>query len=736
MKLTGTNSDVLKTIRQPTKLEESSSLVFIYPMIIDKYLERKWGLLLRDFFTTQFMSQIKISNVLNITSQASRHSVTSGDAERIENAAERTAQSSLGLLTANHQPSTDLSQQYYGQMAKHEYQDKINQFRYFIRDQIMIDPRFADTRPIISNITIENLIDVPLIIGTKMSGVQSIPLFWILFFATGQYREDFDKEEITDPDDPTKIKTFTRSLRMDRPQSFEYIARMIKDVAGPKYQNYEQFLTKIAQIPANTGPGNRISAAVHAAPTEIDRAIKVFTNATNERYYSEEIGFSRNAAVSINNAYLDSTDLAASTRIRAQNLFTSFLSNYVIPITQSAVHTVVGIDEVNINAKLSMLGSNLLSTFMGTYSILDSQIKASLMSQISDNNSEASLNQLSSIERMCEANSRLSVISQLEALRNISFGLTSTRADIINFIEQLSRSAAQFQVYQQGLISNLLSMSMGVDDAKKELDSLARDGNKSIQEQFYKFFTEASRDYNDDNAQKTAIMQRQRNADGTDGPLIQQNTRLGMFLTNIPGGNIRNQNVNIETYIQQICTSLGSICSFMAYYTFFSYLCEYMGEIKAKVEIQKKDALDFPNYCLVFRKEVIESLYGALAAANYKKSKEQEDYQKKQDHEANTPIIMKRAMNFVDQKVLRNSKKEEPKKPTNDFTSFKIHETEIMNMIRVLNNRLNIPNMIVVDDKTDTIYYKWMYSGGNIMKLTYSTVQNYVKHQQEILPGY
>lgn len=732
MKLTGTNSDVLKTIRQPTKLEESSSLVFIYPMIIDKYLERKWGLLLRDFFTTQFMSQIKISNVLNITSQASRHSVTNGDVERIENAAERTAQSSLGLLTANQHQSPDLSQQYYGQMAKHEYQDKINQFRYFIRDQIMIDPRFSDTRPIISNITIENLIDVPLVIGTKMSGVQSIPLFWILFFATGQYREDFDKEEITDPDDPAKMKAFTRSLRMDRPQSFEYIARMIKDVSGPKYRDYEQFLTKIAQIPANTGPGNRMSAAVHAVPTEIDRAIKAFTNATNERYYSEEIGFSRNAAVSINNAYLDTTELAASTRIRAQNLFTSFLSNYIIPITQSVVHTVVGIDEVNINAKLSVLGSNLLSTFMGTYSILDSQIKASLMSQISDNNSEASLNQLSSIERMCEANSRLSVISQLESLKKISFGLTSTRSDIINFIEQLSRIAAQLQVYHQGLNANLLSMSMDAKDVKKELDNLAK-SDDSLRMQFYKFFTDKSRDYAQENAQKTAIMQRQDPND-ENSPLIQQNTRLGMFLGSIDGAGV--QRVNVETYIQQISTALGSISAFMAYYTFFSYLCEYMGEIKAKVEIQKKDALDFPNYCLVFRKEVVEALYGALSAANYKKTKEQEDYQKQQDHEASTPMAMKRAINFVDQKILRHPKKEDPKKPTNDFTSFKIHETEVMNMIRILNNRLNIPNMIVIDDKTDTVYYKWMYSGGTIMKLSQSTIQNYVKHQQEILPGY
>ena len=56
-----------------------------------------------------------------------------------------------------------------------------------------------------------------------------------------------------------------------------------------------------------------------------------------------------------------------------------------------------------------------------------------------------------------------------------------------------------------------------------------------------------------------------------------------------------------------------------------------------------------------------------------------------------------------------------------------------MQMIRVLNSRLNIPNIIVVDEKSNTIYYKWMYSGSNVGKLTTATVQNYVQRQKQIL---
>ena len=251
MKLTNTNSDILRTIRQPSRLEESNSLVFMYPFIIDKYLERKWGNVLRDFFTTQFLSQIKISNVLNITSSASRHTIDDSQITKLENPAEMMAQSdALGLLSNRPPPQQQQFQQYYNQLAKHEYQDKIDRFREFIKDQVRIDPRFSETRPIISNITIENLIDIPLIIGTKSSGINSMCLFWILFFATGQYRQDFDKDSLMLNPDATgdPLKNFTRSLRLDRPQSFDYIGRFIKEVVGSNFINYEQFLEKIKRL--------------------------------------------------------------------------------------------------------------------------------------------------------------------------------------------------------------------------------------------------------------------------------------------------------------------------------------------------------------------------------------------------------------------------------------------------------------------------------------------------------
>jgi hypothetical protein len=713
VKLTGTNSTILQNIRQPTKLEEQNSLIFVYPFIIDKYLERKWGGVLRDFFTTQFMAQIKISNVLNITSQATKTAVPNTNIDKLENSAERAAQSdALGLLTNRTSTTTPDYQNYYNQLAKHEYQEKINEFRSFVKSQVSIDPRFQDTRAMISSITVENLIDIPLILGTKTSSLSSIPLFWILFFATGQYRDDFDKDTLlnTSPLRPGEAETLSmpKSIRMDRSQSFEYIGRYIKSSTGIKSKNYEQFLYNITDIPAKTGPSNRISSLMHNIDTDIDKALKIFMRATNERMYSEEVGFSQNARISISNAYLDTMAEQHGTKLKAQNLFTSFVANYIIPTTQSVCNTVIGIDEVNINAKLSKLSNDLVSKFSDLYISLDSEIKNTLLKQVDEASGEAALSQLGGMEQMCEANAKISVVQILAQFKNLSFKLTSRREDIVNFIEQLSRISAQLDTYKEGLTTNLASLSGGVhkQETKQRLDSFIGTSDRDI---YYQFFKE--------------ILPSPQGPPQQGQTHVSTSNRLSQFL---------GLQTNTETYIQQVSSCLGSITTFMAYYTFFSYLCEYMGEIKAKVEIQKKDALDFPNYCLVFRKEVVESLYGALAAANYSTQVEIEKYEKK---EARTPGVIGKLASTIkssyDQKLGRQTRN--PSKPVNQFTNFKVNETDIMQMIRVLNNRLNIPNLIVVDDKSDTIYYKWMYSGGSIGKLTLSTVQNYISHQHDIL---
>lgn len=730
MKLTGTNSQTLQTIRQPTRLQESNSLVFIYPFIIDKSLDAKYGLLLRDFFTTQFTAQIKISNVLNITSSAARHSVINQDIKKMENSAELSAQSdALGLLTNRPKEQNQYDYQYYNQVQKHEYQEKINQFKQFIYDQVMTDPRFSDVNPLISDITVENLINIPLIIGTKSSAIAPIPLFWILFFATGQGTEGSSGTEemnFTGVDEK-----FSKSIRMDRPQSFEFIKRFIKEIAGPNYRNYEQYLGRVMDIPAKSNPSNRISSLMHNIDTEIDRAIKVFIRATNERMYSDEIGFSQNSAVSISNAYMTSMDSGAASQIKAQNLYTSYVANYLVPILQSVATAFINSNEMVISDLIRDITNSSIDLFMNTYKSLDLQIQQTLVERLNESSTDTSITQLANVEKMCHANAQLGVVQILAQLKTLGYDISSSRASLVRFVELGTKIAAQLATYKKGLLTNLESLSLNSTKAKDDIKKI--DPDNALYNIFYSKFIKAIIT-SKSQAGELKLNHSQRIWDVIKTP-------IGGQAPANPGPVDSEEDLDPEfrLFVNQITRILGDISSFMAFYVFFSYLCEHLGEIKAKVDVQKKDALDFPNYCLVFKKEVVEALYGALASTNYKNQVDAAKYKEEQDRNNAPGIYNTVKKNYILQtnKVRSLLKKplikDKPPPGASNFTDFKINETDIMQMIRVLNSRLNIPNIIVVDEKSNTIYYKWMYSGSSVGKLTMSTVQNYVQRQKQIL---
>ena len=53
-------------------------------------------------------------------------------------------------------------------------------------------------------------------------------------------------------------------------------------------------------------------------------------------------------------------------------------------------------------------------------------------------------------------------------------------------------------------------------------------------------------------------------------------------------------------------------------------------------------------------------------------------------------------------------------------------------MIEILNDRLKIPNIIVLDEIANTVYYQFMYmqkSG----KIKLNSLESYIKQQQDIL---
>ena len=171
-----------QTVRQPGRMAGSSmegqKLVFLYPFAVDQSLGR-YANLCRDFFTVSFVNEIKIENILNIVSSANTNVGTIGSGNNRVNPAELVYQMTrLSSTSVDDKLSIPNIEQdpYY-------YKEKLDKFNEFLQKQLKIDPRYSKFRSVFSTITINQLLDIPLIIGSKAYPVDSQYMYLILMIS-------------------------------------------------------------------------------------------------------------------------------------------------------------------------------------------------------------------------------------------------------------------------------------------------------------------------------------------------------------------------------------------------------------------------------------------------------------------------------------------------------------------------------------------------------------------------
>ena len=150
--------------------------------------------------------------------------------------------------------------------------------------------------------------------------------------------------------------------------------------------------------------------------------------------------------------------------------------------------------------------------------------------------------------------------------------------------------------------------------------------------------------------------------------------------------------------------SIADILYFLYIWNFMSYICSYINEIDIDIKIQKKDVLDFPNYTLVLPINIFKFLYIFYTSNRIKTLMK-----------TNSPSTNKELADAMFQS-------------SNTF----IPNASILKMIEILNDRLKIPNIIVLDEIGDIIYYQFMYmqSPG---KSKLNSLESYIAQQQDIL---
>jgi len=634
-------SNTYKSIYQPGNINDKS-LVFAYPFLIDKGLEGKYGELLRDFFAIQFINQIKESSIINITTSAisAGGSYTStGDSL---NPAETLARS-MGHL----QQAPDRGREYnYDVIDKRDYQDKLYQFQRFIQNQVYNDPKYADLKPLISSVTVENLLDVPLIVGSKSYGIDTNVLFWIMFIATGALSPNtLASIELCDKQAIERLKNVM--FRMDK-------------------NNYNKFFS--IEVPTVTKPAApKYARILDAFPDKFSHGLKQFGYALDSDQWKQQISVNptNSFTVSINNVITDNPQLKANVINNASALFMGLFSNDIIPLLHSTIHILVADTEIDYNRQINDVTNKANSVARQIFQAISDSIEASF-----ENKNENQLDHLfDKQEKMCDINNRIAVSSILEKVKTAYFSMTSNNVDYFRFMETMNVSASQMNGYVATLISHI--SELGTDTGR--IDALLKESRDKLEESFKGLLNTVS---------PTTIV------NGLIVPVI--NARIHSILGT--------PDYNVEIFKQNVVENLTTISQFLSLYVYFSYNCEYLEQIRAKVQVARNTAIQFPNYCLVLPATVVYKVYMAMAIADLKADRDM----------SNTDVSK----------------------------NFKITEQSIINMVRSLSQKLKIPNIIVIDEKTNSIYYRWMFHNpGFFAKMSINNLSSYITSQKDILPS-
>lgn len=651
-----------------------SNLIFVYPLLFDKTLIAKWEGLIRDFQTAQFISQIKISNVLNITQSAvqgygqSAGSNYINPAEILNNALSNS--NSDTYSNALQQQLNKVQSEQFSKMQRSsytpsstEYLYKINEYRSFIKQQIQTDPLYSNLRPAFSIITVENnLIDVPLIIGTKTLKIDTGALYWILFVALSN--------------NETGLSNISKTLdTIDKIPKGKYLellygANIIRGVP-PKDE------TAIDKM------YNTLRRESNAA---LSKAIRDFNTVTGSlSNFEKEIGFGTSiddSSASYTKVMADNIAQTADMKTKVATLINQSIISTVFPAIQTINNLVVNpAMEVDYNSRYGKLLS-IISGEIGTQATTIVDLFSSKLS-----NSQSQSDYIDVIKSNCNALHSMNSFKLLDDLNRSRLKFSQIRTDanssnlkVIDFAEELNTVASALHTQAYSLRSMIHNITDGAISTAANMDIHSVNDNliTTLESHIRNYFY-------DSNATDTNIV------DLGDNPAASI-SRLFSSL-------FKNASINdLRKFMDNSIRSLARIVNFLFLYSTVSYFCEMINIVSTKIEIAKKDVVKFPNYTLVIPIEYVTTLYYALAARNTVEA-------------------------------IRNMEGERK------FTNFRITETEIMRIIDAIIDRLNVSNIVIIDSNKKEIYYRWSYLKRTI-KLNESTLNSYIRSQSNITSAF
>jgi hypothetical protein len=685
-------------LRQPGLIKDQQfRLVYVYPMLVADILnQQKLKKTFRNFLASSFLREIFVSNSLNIIRMAAN--IPAADQVQT-NVAQLIGNAVLSGGTTTYPTTTPVITSRYSDANSYQLQNRVEKKTNQIMNYLLSDPRTKKLMPEVEIITLNNLIDVPVIVGTKDYDIPTYPLIYVLLIAvaTNTRLDSFSNVEkvirslknANEKDWAALIKTLTTVRTDERGALTNFLNNFISEYY-PNAKNTTQlgrFRRYLANKIGLTSKEDKEVEERNLAPQpDFDRVesksfyniLKLVKNSLDDlslkfKFVLNPDLLRNQIGLDINNNSMQSTVVKLSSNQQQifATMYDKFMELLYLPgslFLSSVFNTLYPVNNPELGLpvqRLNFLEIKEKHIDHGLGTKIQRLIFDTIVGEIRNN-----LGQYSPAEakekkdlliNMCKSTSNVDTYftESLKRFTDNSSGGDRYLISSINFTEyQLDGFMTEIHKFA----SSLLSQNKRFENIFSQLVKNGAAILKMVRSQIY----ESIEDF------MSAIY---------DTP----NYNSAMtYRFNVDPNEVR------RGYIPQMSDTLFVIIYFFFLYRLQSALCEYVQILDVEVEAKVNDVFDFPNYTMVITTDILKAVYTAYLANNLKD------------------------LLSGDIREISN-----------------MQESNIKGIIKYLCNRLAIPAIIVYDEKKKEIYYKFMFMS-SAEKISTTSLDSFIKSNRNI----
>jgi len=670
--------------RNPKKnMDSQLKLIFIYPILISDRIRVQstppFDQTMRDFISVTFLSDLFVENAFSIVGAANQIRPlwdernnpidTATGLLRFQAAQQGISSSGYGTTPPNYTVDAGYS----GVL-----QQKIAQKTAVIQQLIRTDPKFARFRPYIETITMGNMIEVPVIIGTASYQVDTLTLMWVLIAAIGlnlpmnseanidkifNELENLDEKKYwrllnnltQSPEAETNFETlgtwFQRGV-LGVARGVRFATRRFNILPSVRRAAHSQIQRTRNQIRSDSQQGFQSQqqfAPLFLNRTKLDETKTYFKFVLNPHNAETRFGLdARDSATSRTRVY---ESMLAGQSSRYRNILLQSFDD-----TMATAGTILLLSIGNLSS-ISSSNLNVVEKKDEMFNDMNiSDIVDKLFKSIQDSLQEEDPSEnIKSLKELCSIDSSEAFdhVSTMIGKTAISSGVFDQR-QYLQFVDQFEKASATSKALSQKIENHLNTIvtNKSAGTFNTNLILIKNDISMRVQN-FLKEFVDEHHQTGTDFAIVTAT---------------QQNTDNMKVLNQI---------------IPSFSSGVANILYFLFLSHFQSVLCKYILVADVELERAAHEVTSWPNYTLVLPVEIVVALHAAIMGKSW-------------SHMLSGGRIG-RSLDSESRPVSRGQVRDPD-----------VSATYMRSIVNFISRRLNVPNLIVVDSRSGEVHYQLM----------------------------